>query len=152
MSKLIKKKVEEIINKNITNEYNLVDIEYIKEGSDNYLRIYFDKDGGLKLEDCESLSKIIGEELDRQDFIKDSYYLEISSPGLDRPIKTEKDFNREKGKKVDIKLYKKIKGLKEIVGVLLGLDDDNNVLIEYEGETILFSKKDIAKINLHVDI
>lgn len=152
MSKLIIKKVEEIIDNLHLNEFDLVDIEYVKENSDYFLRIYFDKKNGLTLYDCEELSKIIGDELDKKDFIKDSYYLEISSPGLDRPLKKEKDFLREKGKMVDVKFYSKYKGNKELTGILNGLDKDGNILLICDDEKLTFAKKDVAKINLHIDI
>ena len=90
------------------NNFELVDVEYVKEGSDYYLRAYIDKEGGITIDDCELVSRAFEEKLDKENFIKDSYVLEVSSPGLTRPLKKEKDFARSIGKLIEIKTYKAI--------------------------------------------
>lgn len=143
--------LEEKVLKIINEEYELVDIEYVKEFGENYLRIYIDRDNGLTLDDCESISEKVSNLLDEIDIIEQSYYLEVSSPGIDRVLKKEKDFIREKNKKVDIKFYKNLEGKNDIVATLLGIDDDGKILFEFEGRDFSIDKKDIAKINLHID-
>ncbi len=86
--------------------YELVDVEYIKESGSYYLRIYIDKPGGITLDDCQIMSVAVSEKLDENDPIKEAYYLEVSSPGLDRPLKTDKDLKRNLGKDIEVKLYK----------------------------------------------
>ena len=128
--------------------FELVDVEYVKE-RDWYLRIYIDKEGGISLDDCQELSELIGAELDKNDFIKDSYILEVSSPGLDRPLKKPADFVREKGKKVDVTLYKPRDGKKTFTGTLTEKTDE--LLILDEGKTT-FPTNEIAAVRLHIDI
>lgn len=131
------------------NNYELVDIEYVKEAGNWFLRIYMDKDGGFTIDDCELVSRALEVKLDEKDPIKDAYILEVSSPGLDRPLKKEKDFKRSLGKLVEIKLYKQLNGQKEYTGTLISYDDET-VTIEIEEENITFNRKDIALIRLAV--
>lgn len=131
------------------NNYELVDIEYVKEAGNWFLRIYMDKDGGFTIDDCELVSRALEVKLDEKDPIKDAYILEVSSPGLDRPLKKEKDFKRSLGKLVEIKLYKQLNGQKEYTGTLTSYDDET-VTIEIEEENIIFNRKDIALIRLAV--
>ena len=130
------------------NQFELVDVEYVKEGSNWYLRAYIDKPGGITVDDCEVVSRALSELLDQNDFIEDSYILEVSSPGLGRPLKKEKDFQRSLGEEVEIRTYRAINRQKEFIGVLKGYDKES-VTIEYEDETEqTFLKSDIALIRL----
>lgn len=148
MASKVEQLVEKLVEENIPKEYELVDVEYVKEGSLKYLRIYIDKESGITLDDCQILSRIISEKLDEVDPIEENYMLEISSPGLDRQLKKDKDFEREKGKEVELKLFKAYDGVKEFEGILLGLDENNDVLVETAKGNISFPKKDIAVIRL----
>ncbi len=126
----------------------LVDVEYVKEGSDYYLRVYADKEGGITINDCEIVNRALGDLLDKDDYIDDAYILEVSSPGLTRPLKKENDFKRSIGKLVEIKTFAKVNGAKEFEGILKAYDADT-VTIEFEDETeIVVSRKDISMIRL----
>jgi len=92
--------------------FDLVDVEFLKEGKNWYLRVYIDKPGGISIDDCQDVSQELSDELDRLDPIKQSYILEVSSPGLDRPLKRDKDYERYKGTEVEVKLYKPVDGKK----------------------------------------
>jgi ribosome maturation factor RimP len=92
----------------------LVDIEYVREGADWYLRIYIDKDGGVTLDDCESVSRPLSKKLDEVDPIPQAYLLEVSSPGVERPFKKDRDFEKAIGENVKIKFYKAINGKKQL--------------------------------------
>ena len=127
-------------------DYELVDVEYVKE-RDWFLRIYIDKDGGVGLDDCQEVSGILDERIEKLGILNDRFILEVSSPGLDRALKKEKDFQREMGKKVDITLYKPLDGEKNITGVLTGYAGDT-ITIDEERELPL---KDIALVRLHID-
>lgn len=145
--------VESLVLEVLPEEYELVDVEYVKEGSDWYLRILMDikaEDEKISLEDCQKLSRIVSEMLDIKDPIKEQYMLEVSSPGIDRALKKERDFVREKGKEVEIKLYKPIDGQKEFEGTLLGLTEEGIVQIEFNNRIIDINRKDIAIIRLKV--
>lgn len=132
-------------------DFELVDVEYVKEGGNWYLRSYIDKPGGITVDDCEAVSRIFSEKLDQEDFIEDSYIMEMSSPGLDRPLKKEKDFKRSLGKEVEIRTYRPIEKEKEFYGILCAYDD-NSVTIEGEDHSQMnFLKKDIALIRLALD-
>ena len=133
------------------NGFELVDVEYVKEGQNWYLRAYIDKEGGITVDDCEMVSRKLGDWLDKEDFIDESYILEVSSPGLGRPLKKEKDFKRSLGEQVEIRLYKAVDRQKEFVGALKAYDE-NTVTIEYEdGAESTFERKDIALIRLAFD-
>lgn len=122
------------------NGYELVDMEYVKEAGEWYLRAYIDKPGGFTLDDCELVSREFSEKLDEEDFIDGSYILEVSSPGLDRPLKKEKDFERSMGKLVEIRTYRPVDKQKEFCGTLTAYDS-NSVTIEEEGQPRTFEKK-----------
>ena len=111
--------------------FELVDVEYVKEGGNWYLRAYIDKDGGISVDDCEVISRAFSDRLDEEDFIEDSYILEVSSPGLGRPLKKEKDYIRSMGKKLEIRTFRTIDRQKEFYGVLKAYDE-NSVTIELE--------------------
>ena len=133
------------------NNFELVDVEYVKEAGTWYLRAYIDKEGGIAVDDCEVISRRLSDWLDKEDFIDDSYILEVSSPGLGRPLKKEKDFARSIGKEVDIRLYRARDKQKDFTGILTEYDKDS-VTIETEDETRLtFERADIALIRLAFD-
>ena len=130
------------------NEIELVDVEYVKE-RDWYLRVFIDKEGGIEIDDCQSLSEKLEERLDAEDFIADSYILEVSSPGIDRVLRKPRDFKREEGKAVDVTLYAPLEGSKDkqLTGVLSASDEES---ITLDGEQKLPLDK-IAQIRLHID-
>lgn len=128
------------------NNFELVDLEYVKEGSGKYLRAYIDKPGGITVEDCEAVSRPFSDKLDELDFIDEAYILEVSSPGLGRPFKKDKDFQRNISEEVELKLYKQVDHLKDYVGLLKAFDKDT-VTIELEnGEEKVFERANIALI------
>ena len=130
--------------------FELVDVEYVREAGCWYLRGYIDKPGGITVNDCEDVSRAFSDILDEKDFIEDSYIMEISSPGLDRPLKKEKDFKRSLGKLVEIRTYRPIEKLKEFCGILNAYDS-NGVTIDEDGTERTFDKKDIALIRLAIE-
>ena len=133
------------------NHFELVDVEYVKEAGTWYLRVYIDKEGGIFINDCELVSRALSEILDKDDPIEDAYILEVSSPGLGRPLKKEKDFKRSMGEQVDIKLYRAIDRQKDFTGTLSAYDEET-VTIQYEdGSESTFNRKDIALIRLAFD-
>lgn len=125
--------------------FELVDIEYVKEGSIFYLRAYIDKEGGITVNDCEAVAREMNILLDEKDFIPESYTFEVSSPGLGRPLKKEKDYVRNMGKEIEIRTYRAINRNKEFYGLLTAYDKDS-VTIDAEGEVIQFERADIALI------
>lgn len=151
MKKSIETTIEEIVSK-ITdaNGFELVDVEYVKEAGEYYLRVYIDKEGGISLNECEVVSRALSEILDEKDPIKENYFLEVSSPGLDRPLKKEKDFIRYQGRDVEIKLYKPMNGTKQLEGELVGLTEDKNIKVIIDNEEVEFNKKDVALIRLAI--
>lgn len=152
MAKNVKAAVEEIARPIIENMSLIyIDTEYAKQGQDWMLTVYIDKNGGVLLDDCEMVSRAIEAVLDEQDPIAESYCLCVSSPGLDRELKTEGDFVRSMGKEIDIKLYKPFEGSKMFTGILTG-HTDGTVTIETDTNEIVFEKNEIAKMNLHLDI
>ena len=142
-------KTEQLIQPLIdANNFELVDVEFVKEGSDWYLRVYIDKDGGITVDDCELISRAFNEILDREDYISEQYIFEVSSPGLMRPLKKEKDYKRSVGKLIDIKLYKPVDKCKEFTGVLDSYDKDT-VTIKMDDDTQkTFDRSNRAMIRL----
>ena len=133
------------------NGFELVDVEYVKEAGTWYLRAYIDKPGGISVDDCEVVSRAFSDILDEEDYIEDTYIFEVSSPGLGRPLKKEKDFARSIGEEVEIRTYRPIDRQKEFVGFLKTYDQ-TTVTIEYEDETTqVFNRSDIALIRLAFD-
>lgn len=131
--------------------FELVDVEYVKEAGNWYLRAYIDKPGGIAVDDCEVISRALSDKLDEEDYIEDSYILEVSSPGLGRPLKKEKDYARSMGKELEIRTYRPIDKQKEFYGILLAYDN-NSVTIEEQDKTRrTFEKKEIALIRLAID-
>ncbi len=133
------------------NNFELVDVEYVKEASNYYLRIYIDKEGGITVDDCEIVSRALGDLLDAKDFIEESYVLEVSSPGLGRPLKKEKDFKRSIGMEVEIHLYKAIDRQKDYTGVLIAYSDDDVTIAVDDDKEMKIERKDIALIRLAFD-
>lgn len=131
-------------------EVEIYDIEYVKEGSDWYLRCYIDKPEGVNIGDCETVSRALSDELDRMDFIEDAYILEVSSPGLGRALKKDKHFEKSLGSEVDIKTYKAIDGVKDFTGVLKAYDEKTISIEEEDGERT-FDKKEVASVKLTID-
>lgn len=132
------------------NNFELVDVEYVKEGGNYYLRAYIDKEGGITIDDCELVSRTLSDLLDADDFIEESYILEVSSPGLGRPLKKEKDYKRSIGKELEIRLYKAVDGQKEFYGILDSYDDSSVTVIDENDTKKVFQKPDIALIRLAV--
>ena len=132
------------------NNFELVDVEYVKEAGTWYLRAYIDKEGGIAVDDCEVISRILSDWLDKTDFIEDSYILEVSSPGLGRPLKKERDFERSLGEEVEIRLYKAQNKQKEFTGILKAYDKETVTIETAEGE-LVFERPDIALIRLAFD-
>ncbi|MBR1815452.1 MAG: ribosome maturation factor RimP [Lachnospiraceae bacterium] len=147
-----KSEIEDYCTKLVTpiiedNSYELVDVEYVKEGADYYLRVYADKEGGINIDDCVLISRALEAKLDEEDRIENAYILEVSSPGLTRPLKKDKDFKRSIGKAVDIKLFTKFNGVKELTGVLEEFTDEE-ISVTYNDELINIKRKDISMIRL----
>ena len=133
------------------NGFELVDVEYVREAGLWYLRAYIDKEGGITVDDCEVVSRELGDWLDKEDFIADSYILEVSSPGLGRPLKKEKDFARSLGKAVEVRLYRPINRQKEFTGALKAYDADTVTLSMEDESELVLEKSDIALIRLAFD-
>lgn len=152
MSSSVKQSVEAIAQP-LAQEmgYEYVDTEYAKEGRDWMLTICIDKPGGVQIEDCEVYSKALEPLLDEKDPIPDAYTLVVSSPGLDRPLRNLRDFERSRGLPIDVRLYKPFMGSKEFTGPLVDFTQDS-VTIESGEQEITFGLDETAKISLHVDI
>ena len=133
------------------NKFELVDVEYVKEGGNWYLRVYIDKPGGINIDDCELISRALSDKLDEKDFIEDAYILEVSSPGLGRPLKKDKDFTRNMGETVEIKLFRQINKQKEYEGILKAFDKETVTIEADDGEDVVFERSDIALIRLALD-
>lgn len=147
MANKVEVRVEELMHEIISGtEYELVDVEYVQE-RDWYLRIFVDKAGGIDLDDCQLLSEKLGKILDTQSLIADSYILEVSSPGIDRVLKKDRDFVREVGKTVDVTLYAPINGKKNFTGTLVSRDKNFLTLQEIEP----LPREKVAQVRLHID-
>ena len=147
MVKEIEARVEELMQEIISGtEFELVDVEYVNE-KDWYLRIFVDKAGGIDLDDCQLLSEKLGSILDKEPLINGPYILEVSSPGIDRVLKKDKDFVREAGKAVDVTLYAPINGKKFFTGILQGRDKDSLKLANFEP----IPREKVAQVRLHID-
>ena len=145
------KKVELMLT-DLSNElkFEIADVEFVKEGQNYYLRVYLDKEGGITIDDCEVFSKAAEKILDKNDPIEQAYIFEVSSPGIDRPLKKDSDFAKYQGEIVDIKLYKALNGTKEFQGELKGLFDENIVIIDEEENELSFERKSVASCRLAV--
>ena len=131
--------------------FELVDVEYVKEGGTYYLRAYIDKEGGITINDCEYVARIMNEILDREDYVPDPYTFEVSSPGLGRPLKKEKDYVRNMNKEVEIRTYRSINKSKEFYGLLKAYDKDTVTITDEDGNDTTFSRSDIALIRQALD-
>lgn len=128
----------------------IYDVEYVKEGSDWYLRAYIDKPDGVSIIDCENVSRALSDVLDEEDYIADAYILEVSSPGLGRTLKKDRHLEKSLGEEVEIRTYKPIEKQKEFSGILKAYDKDTVTIGEDSGERILL-RADIALIRLALD-
>lgn len=146
------KQTEELLEPIVTGfGFQLVDVEYVKEAGTWYLRAYIDKPGGITVDDCEAVSRKFSDVLDEKDYIEDTYIFEVSSPGLGRPLKKDKDFQRSLGEEVEIRTYRPIDRQKEFVGELKAYDKES-VTIVYEDDTEqTFQRQEIALIRLALD-
>ena len=127
----------------------LVDVEYVRE-RDWFLRVYVDKAGGIDIDDCSEVSSKLAKLLEEKDFIKEQYYLEVSSPGIDRPLKKDKDFIANYEKKIDVQLFAAINGKKQLTGILKA-HDDNSLTLEVGKEVLTVERKQIAVVRPHID-
>ena len=132
------------------NGCTLWDVEYVREGTGRFLRLYIDKDGGVGIDDCEKISRALDPVLDEEDPIPESYQFEVCSAGLERALKRPGDFERFLGSPVTVKLYRPRNGQKELPGILRGYDD-GRVTVECSGETITFEKSEVALVRLRVE-
>lgn len=132
-------------------QFELVDVEYVKEGSIYYLRAYIDKEGGITVNDCEAVAREMNPLLDKEDFIPDSYTFEVSSPGLGRPLKKEKDYIRNLGKEIEIHTYRSINRCKDFCGILKAYDATSVTITSEDGEEMTFEKADVALIRQAID-
>lgn len=144
----IEEKIEELVTKPITDlGYRVYDVMYVKEGKDNFLRIFIDNDKGISLDDCEKVNDAITDMLDEADIIKDQYFLEISSPGVERNIRKDKHFEESIGKEVNIKLFKPLENKeKEITGILKGFDKETVKIETDKNEEITIPRNNISSI------
>lgn len=154
---MARKKIEKIIEElalPIINKYQfeLEDIEFKKEGHNWYLRLYIDKPGGITIDDCELISKNLSDLLDKVDPIEQSYILEVSSPGLNRPLKKVEDYERFKGHKIEIKLFAPYHGRKNFIGKLNGLIEDKISIEEENNKTVEIPLNTTASVRLYVEI
>ncbi len=129
--------------------FEFVDCEFVKEGPDWYLRVYIDKEGGISIDDCVYVSRALDEKLG-DDLTEQKYTMEVSSPGIDRVLKRDKEYTKYKGKLDDVKLFKAVDVSKEYIGELEGLIDGNVVITDESGNKLEFNKKDVASTRLVV--
>ena len=147
MSK-IEMQTEDLLAKLLADtDYELVDVEYVKEGRDWYLRVFVDKAGGVDLDDCQTVSERLSAKLDEADIIGGAYILEVSSPGIDRVLKKDRDFIREAGKAVDVTLYAPLDGKKIFIGELEGRDEKFLKLKDIAP----LPREKVAQVRLHID-
>lgn len=142
----IEKKIQDLVEEKINKlGYELYDVEYVKEGKDYYLRIYIDNKTGISLEDCEKVNNAITDTLDEADYIKEQYFLEISSCGLERILRKDKHLVANRGKEIEIKLFKTFDGKKQYRGILNSFDEDS-IIIDIENLQKRIPRKEIAQI------
>ena len=131
--------------------FELVDVEYVKEAGSWYLRVYIDKEGGIAVDDCEVVSREADPILDADDCIEESYILEVSSPGLGRPLKKDKDFARSIGEEVEVRLFRAVEGCKVYTGLLNAYDKTTVTLMLEDEKTLVLERSNIALIRLALD-
>lgn len=129
---------------------SIYDVEYVREGSDFYLRAYIDKPGGVTIEDCEAVSRALSDKLDEEDFIGDAYILEVSSPGLGRTLKKDKHLQMSIGEEVELRTYQPIEKQKEFAGILKAFDQ-KTITIETDGGERTFARSEVALVRLALD-
>ena len=132
------------------NGCSLWDVEYVREGSERYLRLYIDKTGGVDIDDCEKIHRAVDPVLDEKDPISESYHFEVCSAGLERALKRPSDFAQFMDSPILVKLYRPRNGLKEIPGILRGYEE-GRIAVEAGKETITFEKSEVALVRLHVE-
>ena len=132
------------------NGCRLWDVEYVREGSERFLRIYIDKDGGVSIDDCETIARAVDPILDEKDPIAESYHFEVCSAGLERALRRPADFEQFMGSPILVKLYRPYNGLKEIPGILRGYEE-GRVTVEAGKENITFEKSQVALVRLRVE-
>lgn len=157
---MAKKKIRDIIEETATgfldeNQLELYNVEFAKEGKDWFLRVYIDKVDGaseqyVSTDDCEKVSRFLSEELDRLDPVEQNYYLEVSSPGMDRQLLEQKHYDRFAGRTVEVKLYKAVDGKKLFRGTLIGIVEGSVVIKDDNDKEIMFPLEQVAKTNLTV--
>lgn len=144
----IEEKVESLITKQIEElGYELYDVQYTKEGKDYFLRVFIDKEEGIDLNDCETVSNAINPLLDEKDLIKEMYFLEVSSSGVERMIRKEKHFEKAQGKEIEVKLFKPLDKQKQYIGILEKWDEDN-IYLQVEEKQITIERKNISLMKL----
>lgn len=132
-------------------QFELVDVEFVKEAGTWFLRAYIDKPGGITIDDCETVSRALSDQLDEENFIEETYILEVSSPGLGRPLKKDKDFERSLGESVEVRLFKAVEKQKEFTGILKAWDKETVILEFEDGDTFVIERTNIALIRLAFD-
>ncbi len=149
----IEEKVENVLKKPIEDlGYQLYDVQYVKEGKDYFLRVFIDKETGIDLNDCEAVSNVINPLLDEKDFIKEMYFLEVSSPGVERILRKEEHLKQAQGKEVEVNLFKPLEKQKQYSGILEKWDE-NNINLKVEENEIQIERKNISlmKLKFHWD-
>ena len=132
--------------------FELYDVEYVKEGGNNYLRVYIDKPGGIAVNDCETVAREMNPILDEKDFIPDSYVFEVSSPGLGRALKKDKHLLKSIGEEVEIRTFRPINHEKQFEGILKSFDDKELTIALNDEQELTFARTDIALMRLALDI
>lgn len=146
----IENSVEKLVQDIVTGSaVELVDVEYVKE-REWYLRVFLDKEGGIEIEDCQWVSEKIEAKLEERNLIKDRYYLEVSSPGLDRALRKDRDFIRHVGDKIEISTFKLFNGAKKFVGTLKGLND-GNISIDVDGVEVNIPRTETSQVRLYLE-
>ena len=153
MSRKIEEQIEQLVSAKIAEMgYELVDVEYAKvKGQDDELVVYIDRQGGVTLDDCEAVSLAVEPIIDEADPIAHAYVFCVSSPGIDRPLKKPRDFEKALQTKVDLKLYEKLNGKKEITAVLIGYDENTIRLQTEKGQALELGREKIALIRPHIE-
>ncbi len=147
----LEKKIEELVEPEIEKlGLELYDVEYVKEGKEYYLRIYIDSENGVSIDDCEKVTNVLNDILDKADYIKEQYYLEVSSAGVEKVLKYDKHFEKNLGKKIEVNLYTKFENKKQYVGTLERYNE-NEIVILTDDEEISFDKKNVANVKLVYD-
>jgi len=150
-SENIERRTEELVTPILEELHmELFDVEYVKEAGSWYLRVYCDKEGGITVDDCEIVSRALEKKLDQEDFIPDAYILEVSSPGLGRPLKKEKDFARAVGKEVEIHTFRPVEHEKEFIGYLKAYSPDTVTIADDDGNELVLEKSNLALIRMAV--